>query len=75
MFTGTTVLNHTAHVYFWFMAGFIFLLPRLDSIVERGYLENNRYNDGSDSAPLHKIPIAAASDVVKSVSGANYSHH
>jgi len=39
--TGTTVLNHTAHIYFWFMAGFIFLLPHLDSIGARGYLEHN----------------------------------
>lgn len=36
LLTGTTVLNHTAHVYFWFMAGFIFLLPHLDAITARG---------------------------------------
>jgi hypothetical protein len=31
--TGQTVVNHTANFYFWFMAGFIFLLPRLDSYI------------------------------------------
>jgi hypothetical protein len=41
LFTGTTVLNHTAHVYFWFMAGFIFLLPYLDSIVAHGSPAND----------------------------------
>ncbi len=28
---GSVVLNHTMTVYYWFFAGFIFLLPRLDS--------------------------------------------
>lgn len=28
---GALVLNHTMTVYYWFFAGFIFLLPRLDS--------------------------------------------
>jgi hypothetical protein len=41
LLTGMTVLNHTAHVYYWFMAGFIFLLPYLDSITAHEYLENN----------------------------------
>jgi O-antigen ligase len=41
LLTGTTVLNHTTHVYFWFMAGFIFLLPRLDSIAAHEALEEN----------------------------------
>ena len=39
--TGTTVLNHTSNVYFWFMAGFIFLLPRLDSLLALRALLNN----------------------------------
>jgi hypothetical protein len=41
LLTGMTVLNHTANVYYWFMAGFIFLLPHLDSIAANEYLENN----------------------------------
>ena len=28
--SGSTMLNHTFGVYYWFLAGFIFLLPRLD---------------------------------------------
>jgi O-Antigen ligase len=36
LLTGMTVLNHTANVYFWFMAGFIFLLPKLDSVTAPG---------------------------------------
>jgi O-Antigen ligase len=39
--TGTTVLNHTSNVYFWFMAGFIYLLPSLDSLTANGVLLNN----------------------------------
>ena len=41
LFTGTTVLNHTVHVYYWLMAGFIFLLPHLDSLVAHGASPNN----------------------------------
>jgi hypothetical protein len=29
--SGVVVLNHTMGVYYWFLAGFCFLLPRLDS--------------------------------------------
>jgi hypothetical protein len=69
LFTGATVLNHTAHVYFWFMAGFIFLMPRLDSIAAHERMENDRYTDGSGNGRPHKLPVAAASGIVKSVSG------
>jgi O-antigen ligase len=69
LLTGTTVLNHTAHVYFWFMAGFIFLLPHLDSIVGHEYLENNRYSSERGNSRPHKLPVAAASGIVK------HSHH
>ena len=75
LLTGTTVLNHTANVYFWFMAGFIFLLPRLESVVAHGYLENNRYSAGSGNGRLHKLPVATAPGIVKSVSGLKQSHH
>jgi O-antigen ligase len=75
LFTGTTVLNHTAHVYFWFMAGFIFLLPRLDSDVAHERLENNLHSAGSGNAPLQKLPVATAPGIVKSDRGPKYSHH
>jgi hypothetical protein len=75
LFTGTTVLNHTAHVYFWFMAGFIFLLPRLDSNVAPERLENNLHSAGSGDDPLQKLPVATAPGIVKSVRGPKYSHH
>jgi hypothetical protein len=75
LFTGTTVLNHTAHVYFWFMAGFIFLLPRLDSLVLREYMENNRYNASRGADRLHKLPVSTSTDIVKYVRGAKHSHH
>jgi len=75
LFTGTTVLNHTAHVYFWFMAGFIFLLPHLDSVVAQGPMENNRYSDGSGGDRLHKPPVAAAPGIIKSVRGQKHSHY
>jgi O-antigen ligase len=75
LFTGATVLNHTAHVYFWFMAGFIFLLPRLDSIVARESLENNRHSAGSGRDQFQKLPVATAPGIVKSVSGLKHIHH
>jgi O-antigen ligase/polysaccharide polymerase Wzy-like membrane protein len=75
LFTGATVLNHTAHIYFWFMAGFIFLLPRLDSIVAHERLENNHYTDGSGNGQPHKLPVATATGIVKSVSGLKHIHH
>ncbi len=31
-FTAQVVINHTLLVYYWFLAGFIFLLPRLEEI-------------------------------------------
>lgn len=31
-FTGQLVFNHTLLVYYWFLAGFIFVLPRLEQI-------------------------------------------
>jgi len=75
LFTGTTVLNHTAHVYFWFMAGFIFLLPLLDSNVAPERLENNLHSAGGGNDPLQKLPVATAPGIVKSVRGPKYSHH
>jgi hypothetical protein len=30
--TGQVVMNHTSGVFFWFLTGFIFLLPKLDSL-------------------------------------------
>jgi hypothetical protein len=75
MFTGTTVLNHTAHVYFWFMAGFIFLLPRLDSIVARESLENDRHSAGSGRDQFQKLPVATGPGIVKPVSGLKHIHH
>jgi hypothetical protein len=71
--TGQTVLNHTSNVYFWFMAGFIFLLPYLDSIVARGSLESDCYSTGSDRS--HKLPVATAPGIVKLVLGLKHSHH
>lgn len=72
LLTGTTVLNHTAHVYFWFMAGFIFLLPHLDSIVAHGRLENNvnrtiphRRNTSSGSDRPLVEPVSAAPDAIR----------
>lgn len=41
LLSGTTVLNHTVHVYFWFMAGFIYLLPRLEWLIAHRVLLNN----------------------------------
>jgi O-antigen ligase len=74
LFTGTTVLNHTAHVYFWFMAGFIFLLPRLDSVVAHEPLENNLQGAGSGGR-RHKVPVAVATGIVKSARGLKHNHH
>jgi hypothetical protein len=34
--SGSVVLNHTFGVYYWFSAGFIFLLPRLDAQMRAG---------------------------------------
>jgi hypothetical protein len=75
LFTGATYLNHTAHVYFWFMAGFIFLLPRLDSNVAPERLENNLHSAGSGNDPLQKLPVAAAPVIVKSARGPKYGHN
>jgi hypothetical protein len=32
-FTGQIVFNHTANIYYWFLNGFIFLLPQLDRTI------------------------------------------
>jgi hypothetical protein len=44
-------------------------MPRLDSIAAHERMENDRYTDGSGNGRPHKLPVAAASGIVKSVSG------
>jgi hypothetical protein len=46
--TGSTVLNHTFGVYFWLMAGFIYLLPQLEAMA----LNRSPVNPNAALGPL-----------------------
>lgn len=41
VFTGQLVFNHTLIVYYWFLGGFLFLLPRLEKI--ENWKEQNKF--------------------------------
>ena len=47
------VINHTAGVYYWFIAGFIYLLPKLEATLARSRLSRR-----SDSGPNTKTESA-----------------
>jgi hypothetical protein len=49
-FTNQLVFNHTLLVYYWFLAGFIFLLPRLEQI-ENWKQQQEFFNDPATYRP------------------------
>ncbi|MEH2411344.1 hypothetical protein [Nostoc sp.] len=47
LFTDRVVFNHTLLVYYWFLAGFIFLLPRLEQI--ENWKQQQEFFNGPDT--------------------------
>lgn len=50
-FNGLLVFNHTLLVYYWFLAGFIFLLPRLEQI--ENWKQQQEFFNGPDTYRPH----------------------